>query len=339
MSLRKNKRHFGILSLQEQIVQNAEGHSLVLEDLVPCGLEPHSSIDLGERQIVQKVLSKLSSRNRKIVGLCISGFEQFAIAEKVGISQSYVSRIMNMFRKKVDQALVREGIREVSILEEYKARKGRESRYTKEQIDVCKKLLAEPGMRLVDVAAKTGMAYHAVKYYDKKVNPNRDRRNERVHQEQPGEPIRFFKLTMPQINFLSTHGRSPTPEEWEKIEADPVRLAQYQKPFVPRDIITASLAKTLASVEEKPKADAPAPSLVPEPVSKDLVETEPSPPTSRLVPANEVRFTGEFSKSSKHAGINEFKKALDSIHGGLCLMGAEELEFEITVRIKEKAAS
>ena len=108
MFLRKNKRVKAEISFDENLSFDAEGNELHLEDIlgtdpdiVTKGLE--EDID---RKIVVEEINRLDPRDREIMVLrygLVTGEEktQKEVAELLGISQSYISRIEKKVIKKI----------------------------------------------------------------------------------------------------------------------------------------------------------------------------------------------------------------------------------------------
>ena len=100
MYLRKNKKRRGEISLEESLSYDAEGNELRLEDIlgteediVTKGIEKES-----DKNILRAEIAKLSKRDQQIMILRYGLFgneemTQKDVAELLGISQSYISRI------------------------------------------------------------------------------------------------------------------------------------------------------------------------------------------------------------------------------------------------------
>ena len=100
MFLRKNKRRKGEISFEDNLSFDSDGNELHLEDVlgtdsdvVTRGLEKEI-----EKKILYEEIEKLSSRDKKIMILRygLFGHEEMTqkdVAEMLGISQSYISRI------------------------------------------------------------------------------------------------------------------------------------------------------------------------------------------------------------------------------------------------------
>ena len=100
MFLRKNKRRKGEISFEDNLSFDSDGNELHLEDVlgtdsdvVTRGLEKEI-----EKKILYEEIEKLSSRDKKIMILRygLFGHEEMTqkdVAELLGISQSYISRI------------------------------------------------------------------------------------------------------------------------------------------------------------------------------------------------------------------------------------------------------
>ena len=100
MFLRKNKRRRGEISFEDSLSYDSEGNELHLEDIlgtesdvVTRGLEEEI-----EKKILYQELSKLNDRDKEIMIMRYGLFNkkemtQKEVAEALGISQSYISRI------------------------------------------------------------------------------------------------------------------------------------------------------------------------------------------------------------------------------------------------------
>ncbi len=100
MYLRKNKKRRGEISLEESLSYDSEGNELKLEDIlgtdediVTRGIEKES-----DKNILREEITKLSKRDQQIMILRYGLFGNEAmtqkdVAELLGISQSYISRI------------------------------------------------------------------------------------------------------------------------------------------------------------------------------------------------------------------------------------------------------
>ena len=111
MFLRKNKRRKGEISFEDSLSFDSEGNELRLEDIlgteddvVTKGLEEET-----ERKIMYNELKKLNDRDKKIMSLRYGLYghnemTQKEVANLLGISQSYISRIekkvINRFKLK-----------------------------------------------------------------------------------------------------------------------------------------------------------------------------------------------------------------------------------------------
>lgn len=108
MYLRKNKKRKGEVSFEESLSYDGEGNKLHLKDVL--GTEPDivtKSLESEvERQLLIKEIEKLDHRDRQIMisryGLLGSAeMTQKDVAELLGISQSYISRIEKKVIKKL----------------------------------------------------------------------------------------------------------------------------------------------------------------------------------------------------------------------------------------------
>ena len=112
MYLRRNSKTKGMISIDEPLNQDGDGNELLLSDVL--GTDPDITSRHIEEEVDRKLLrasiEKLSKRERNIMELrfgFISGKEktQKEVADMLGISQSYISRlekkIMNKMKKEI----------------------------------------------------------------------------------------------------------------------------------------------------------------------------------------------------------------------------------------------
>lgn len=114
MQLRKNTKTNSEISLDEPLSNDGEGNELLLCDIIPVD-EDSVSKNLetnAEKNILMGVISKLESREQMIMYLRfgLMGNEektQKEVADMLGISQSYISRIekkiLSKLRKKLEK--------------------------------------------------------------------------------------------------------------------------------------------------------------------------------------------------------------------------------------------
>lgn len=100
MYLRKNKKRRGDISFEESLSYDVDGNELHLEDIL--GTEPDTVSkkleDKIERDVLKKEIEKLEERDKRIMILRYGllnhdEMTQKEVAELLGISQSYISRI------------------------------------------------------------------------------------------------------------------------------------------------------------------------------------------------------------------------------------------------------
>src|SRR5574344_1595613 len=108
MYLRKNKKTRGDISFEESLSFDADGNELHLEDIL--GTDPDIVTKGLDEEIDKKILteelSKLEDRDREIMILRygLNGVEEMTqkdVAEKLQISQSYISRIEKKIIKRL----------------------------------------------------------------------------------------------------------------------------------------------------------------------------------------------------------------------------------------------
>ena len=100
MFLRKNKKRKSEISFEDSLSYDAEGNELHLEDVLGTDKDivPKKLEDKIEKKLLVRELDKLSDRDRKIMILRygLFGYEEVTqkdVADMLGISQSYISRI------------------------------------------------------------------------------------------------------------------------------------------------------------------------------------------------------------------------------------------------------
>ncbi len=114
MQLRKNTRIKNEVSLDEPLSSDGEGNELLLADIISIdeGCVSKNIETSAEKQILMNVISKLDSREQTIMFLRfgLAGNKektQKEVADMMGISQSYISRIekkiLSKLRKKLEK--------------------------------------------------------------------------------------------------------------------------------------------------------------------------------------------------------------------------------------------
>lgn len=100
MFLRKNKKTKGDVSLDESLSHDADGNELKLEDILGTEMDVVTKgLDNEiEKKLLMEEISKLDERDQEIMILRygLNGVEEMTqkdVAEKLSISQSYISRI------------------------------------------------------------------------------------------------------------------------------------------------------------------------------------------------------------------------------------------------------
>ena len=112
MYLRKNKKTKSEVSIDQALTLDAEGNELHLEDIIGTeknAIEQEIENDYDKQIMIKEILS-LKPRDREIMilryGLLgTDEFTQKEVAEKLGISQSYISRIEKKVIKKLKNIL------------------------------------------------------------------------------------------------------------------------------------------------------------------------------------------------------------------------------------------
>ena len=100
MQIRKNSKIKNDLSLDKPLSEDFDGNQLVLADIIPSDddIVVTAVDEPGDRQILGELISKLHSREREIMILRygLMGQQELTqreVAIKLGISQSYISRL------------------------------------------------------------------------------------------------------------------------------------------------------------------------------------------------------------------------------------------------------
>ena len=116
MQLRKNTRIKNEISLDEPLSADGDGNELLLADIISVDEDSVSkNIETSaEKQILMNVLQKLDSREQMIMYLRfgLAGNEektQKEVADLMGISQSYISRIEKKILSKLKKKLEKVG--------------------------------------------------------------------------------------------------------------------------------------------------------------------------------------------------------------------------------------
>ena len=100
MQIRKSTKLKNDISLDKPLCEDYDGNQLVLSDILPSeeDVEMKTVDEPADRQIINELISKLNRREREIMILRygLMGQEELTqreVAMKLGISQSYISRL------------------------------------------------------------------------------------------------------------------------------------------------------------------------------------------------------------------------------------------------------
>ena len=112
MFLRKNKRKRSEVSLEEALNYDSEGNELHLEDILGTDAElvPKEYEKKVDKELLNKEIASLSPRDKEIMTLRYGlnntmEYTQKEVAEMLGISQSYISRIEKKVVRKLSQLM------------------------------------------------------------------------------------------------------------------------------------------------------------------------------------------------------------------------------------------
>lgn len=100
MQIRKSTKLKNDISLDKPLCEDYDGNQLVLSDILPSDedVEEQTVDEPADRQMINELISKLNHREREIMILRygLMGHEELTqreVALKLGISQSYISRL------------------------------------------------------------------------------------------------------------------------------------------------------------------------------------------------------------------------------------------------------
>jgi len=113
MCLRASQKRKGDISLQEPIGTDAEGNEMTLVDVLGTDAdEVHGQVErrISLQSIREAVAEQLKGREKMVIELRYGMFDghmyaQQEIAQRLGISRSYVSRIEKKAMQKIKDAL------------------------------------------------------------------------------------------------------------------------------------------------------------------------------------------------------------------------------------------
>ena len=112
MYLRKTKRKKTEVSFEDSLSFDSDGNELHLEDVLGTeeDIVTKPLEDKLDKKILKEEVSKLNKRDKEIIELRygLNGKEEFTqkeVADKLGISQSYISRIEKKVIKKLSQII------------------------------------------------------------------------------------------------------------------------------------------------------------------------------------------------------------------------------------------
>ena len=112
MFIRKNKRKRSEVSLEEALNYDSEGNELHLEDILGTDAElvPKEYEKKVDKELLSREIEALSPRDKEIMTLRYGlnntvEYTQKEVAEMLGISQSYISRIEKKVVRKLSQVM------------------------------------------------------------------------------------------------------------------------------------------------------------------------------------------------------------------------------------------
>ena len=112
MFLRKNKKRRNEVSLEDALNYDAEGNELHLDDVLgtDINLVPDMYESILDKEFLSREISKLNKRDKQIMMLRYGlnntkEYTQKEVADMLGISQSYISRIEKKVVKRLKQTI------------------------------------------------------------------------------------------------------------------------------------------------------------------------------------------------------------------------------------------
>ena len=112
MFLRKNKKRKSEISFEDSLSYDTEGNELHLEDILGTEIDyvPNEYEKALDKEILKREINSLNDREKEIMTLRYGlnntlEYTQKEVAEKLGISQSYISRIEKKVIKKLKQTM------------------------------------------------------------------------------------------------------------------------------------------------------------------------------------------------------------------------------------------
>ena len=113
MYIRKNSSRFGDVSIDEPLNRDSDGNELLLSDILSS--DEDSAVDeimkKEEIAIIHRAVNALDPRDRQIIVLRygLDGYDEMTqkeVADRLGISQSYISRLEKRIISKLHDDLV-----------------------------------------------------------------------------------------------------------------------------------------------------------------------------------------------------------------------------------------
>ncbi|MBE7074073.1 MAG: sigma-70 family RNA polymerase sigma factor [Clostridiales bacterium] len=115
MQIRKTSKIKNDLSLDNPLCEDYDGNQLVLGDIIPSDDDmQEETIDKpSEKQVIDSIIEKLGKREREIMVLRygLEGHDELTqreVAVKLGISQSYISRLEKRILSEMKDKLIKE---------------------------------------------------------------------------------------------------------------------------------------------------------------------------------------------------------------------------------------
>lgn len=105
----RKRNQLRIISIDTIMYKNDDGSTLTLADMLPCEETGYGEIENADWLRSLKETDRLSRKERNVLFLWLNGCRQEDIAEKMGLSQSYVSRLVRKGSRKLYESNLVEG--------------------------------------------------------------------------------------------------------------------------------------------------------------------------------------------------------------------------------------
>ena len=113
MLIRMNKKHIGVYSLEESLGHDKDGNEITLQDIIGNDIDELSTTvesSIISEDLIKTLKESLTEREFKILSMRFGlngtpALTQLEVAEKLGISRSYISRLENKALKDIKEKI------------------------------------------------------------------------------------------------------------------------------------------------------------------------------------------------------------------------------------------